>query len=60
MFSLACVLDSVGYDKLVLEPFGDPSDPRRSISGTTAILCDFGVCGVDEDDVRVRSFEGRS
>lgn len=59
MFSLACVFDSVGYDKLLLDPFGEPIDGLLSISGTTAILCDFGVFDVDDDDVR-RSFEGLS
>lgn len=66
MFSLAWVLDSVGYDKLDLEPFLDPiaeppspSELRLSISGTMAIRFRVGVCAAD-DDVRVRSFEDRS
>lgn len=58
MLSLACVLDSVGYDRLVLEALADPNEPRRSISGTMAILCDLDDC-VDED-VRMRSPDGRS
>jgi len=58
MFSFACVLDSVGYDRLLLEAFAEPSEPLRSISGTTAILCDLDDC--DDDDVRMRSPDGRS
>ena len=57
MFSLANVLESVGYGKLVLEAFAEPSEPLRSISGTTAILCDLDDC--DDDDV-LRSRDGRS
>lgn len=51
MLSFACVLLSVGYDRLDLDAFMEPRDPL--ISGTTAIL----LC--DDDDVRVRSPEGR-
>ena len=42
--------------------FSEPSEPRRPISGTTAILCDGGVSEeVEVDvDVRTRSNEGRS
>lgn len=58
MFSFAYVLDKVGYGKLVLEPFTEPMEPLRSISGTTAILCDLEDC--DNDEVRKRSLEGRS
>lgn len=56
MFSFAYVLDRVGYGRLILEVFVDPSEPRRSISGTTAILYDL----IDDDEVRTRSDEGRS
>lgn len=52
--SFACVLDSVGYDRLLLEAFAEPNDPLRFISGTTAIFCDC-----DDDDVRMRSVDGR-
>jgi hypothetical protein len=55
---LACVLDRVGYDKLILDEFAEPREPLRSISGTMAILCDFVDC--DDDDVRMRSPDGRS
>jgi hypothetical protein len=58
MLSLACVLDSVGYDRLVFEALAEPREPRRSISGTTAILCDLDDC--DDEDVRMRSTNGRS
>jgi hypothetical protein len=42
--------------------FSEPSEPRRPISGTTAILCDLAVSDeVEVDvDVRTRSNEGRS
>lgn len=53
--SFACVLDNVGYERLDREAFAEPREPRRFISGTTAILCDF--CN---DEVRMRSVEGRS
>lgn len=54
MLSFACVLERVGYDKLDLDAFTEPSDPlRRLISGTMAIL----LC--DDDEVRVRSPVGR-
>lgn len=58
MFSFAYVLDRVGYGKLVLDALADPREPLRSISGTTAILCDLDVCDVDE--VRRRSLDERS
>jgi hypothetical protein len=58
MLSFACVLERVGYDRLLLEAFAEPSEPRRAISGTTAIFCDLDDC--DDDDVRTRSVEGRS
>lgn len=58
MFSFAYVLDSVGYGKLVLEALAEPTEPLRSISGTMAILCDLDDC--DNDDVRMRSLDGRS
>ena len=41
----------------------EPNEPRRLISGTTAILCDLDVCedaSVDDDvEVRTLSDEGR-
>ena len=49
------VLEKLGYGRLVREPFNDdavPTEPLRSISGTTAIFCDRGV---DDDEVRRRS-----
>jgi hypothetical protein len=58
MLSFACVLERVGYDKLVLEAFAEPMELLRPISGTTAIFCD--LADRDDDDVRMRSPEGRS
>lgn len=55
MLSFAWVLESVGYDRLVLEAFAEPRELLRPISGTTAIFCDR-----DDDDVRTRSPDGRS
>jgi hypothetical protein len=62
MFSFAYVFECDGYGKLILDVFSDPSEPRRPISGTTAILCDLDVSeDVDvEVDVRTRSIGGRS
>lgn len=65
MFSLACVLDSVGYDRLDREPFLDSNEPTRealrSISGTIPFLGVFGVCDVvDVVRLRMRSFDVRS
>jgi len=59
MFSFACVLESVGYDKLDREAFAEPNEPRRSISGTTAILCDLDRCECEVDEVRRCSPDGR-
>jgi hypothetical protein len=58
MLSFACVLDSVGYDRLMRDELAEPTEPRRCISGTTAIFCDLVDC--DDDDVRMRSPDGRS
>jgi hypothetical protein len=58
MLSFACVLERVGYDKLLLEALAEPMELLRAISGTTVILCDLDDC--DDDDVRTRSPEGRS
>lgn len=58
MLSFACVLERVGYDRLDLDALAEPREPRRAISGTTAIFCDLDDC--DDDDVRTRSPEGRS
>jgi hypothetical protein len=40
------------------EEFAEPMEPRRCISGTTAIFCTLVDC--DDDEVRSRSPEGRS
>ena len=42
MFSLACVLDSVGYDRLEREPFSEEEtkDDLRSSSGMLEDLCE--------------------
>lgn len=63
MLSLAYVLECDGYGRLILEVLSEPNEPRRLISGTTAILCDLDVCeeaSVDVDvEVRTRSVEWR-
>jgi hypothetical protein len=58
MLSFACVLESVGYDRLDLEAFADPMELLLASSGTRFILCDLDDC--DDDDVRMRSADGRS
>jgi hypothetical protein len=58
MLSFACVLERVGYDKLLLEALAEPRELLRAISGTTAILCDLDDC--DDVEVRTRSPDGRS
>jgi hypothetical protein len=50
MLSFACVLDRVGYERLLRDEF--------LISGTMDMLCDLD--DRDDDDVRLRSPEGRS
>jgi hypothetical protein len=58
MLSFACVLESVGYDRLDLEAFAEPMELLLASSGTRFILCDLDDC--DDDDVRMRSAVGRS
>jgi hypothetical protein len=58
MLSFACVLESVGYDRLDREAFAELMELRRPSSGTRFILCDLDDC--DDDDVRTRSADGRS
>jgi hypothetical protein len=58
MLSFACVLESVGYDKLEREAFAELMELRRPNSGTRFILCDLDDC--DDDEVRMRSVDGRS
>jgi hypothetical protein len=58
MLSFACVLESVGYDRLDREAFAELMELRLPSSGTKFILCDLDDC--DDDDVRMRSAEGRS
>lgn len=59
MFSLACVFERVGYDRLERDPFAEPmpKDPLLSISGTTDKLLAVEVA---EDEDRIRSREERS
>lgn len=63
MLSFAYVLECDGYGKLILEVLSEPNEPRRPISGTTAILCDLEACEEArvevEVEVRTRSEEGR-
>ena len=59
MFSLACVFERVGYERLERDPFAEPmpKDPLLSISGTTDKLLAVEVA---EDEDRIRSREERS
>lgn len=63
MLSFAYVLECDGYGKLILEVLSEPNEPRRPISGTTAILCDLEACEEArvevEVEVRTRSDEER-
>jgi hypothetical protein len=58
MLSFACVLESVGYDRLDLEAFTELMELLLASSGTRFILCDLD--DRDDDDVRMRSVDGRS
>ena len=63
MLSFAYVLECEGYGKLMRDVLSEPNEPRRPISGTTAILCDLDACEEasvdDEVEVRTRSEDGR-
>jgi hypothetical protein len=65
MLSFACVLDSVGYDRLMRDKLAEPTVSRRCVLGTAATFCDLVDCDDDDDDddddeVRMRSPDGRS
>jgi hypothetical protein len=51
MLSFACVLESVGYDRLDREAFAELMELRRPSSGTRFILCDLDDCDNDDGSV---------